>query len=172
MTKTKIGRIFFGVNLFVMAWLISGCSDPVTPTGRYWNVVMAGQSTATITFGTPISPDRVGVIAGGSTETFNTSNYNLLIASGNTTTTPCRWVDGGGTVVVAPGGQTGTINLTNTNGGTCVGHMTSNLEIILGNSVAGILDIHNNYIVQPGRSVTATIIAPGSTGASSGNITY
>jgi len=89
---------------------------------------MAGNSTATITFGNSISPDRVGIVAGGSTATFSTSPYNLLISGGATT---CRWVDGGGTVVVAPGGQTGTINIAN-NGGICEGFMYINVQITSG----------------------------------------
>jgi hypothetical protein len=165
---------FAAVSLTAVS-LLSSCGDGVTSTassGRYWNVVMAGNSTARITFGTALSADRTGIIAAGLSSPYSTSNYSLYLTGGNTALggpLACKlnYVEMGNTTVL-PGAATGTFRFD----GDCAGTMVSDLKIILGNSTAAILDANNNYIVEAGRSAIGTITAPGADGASTGNITY
>jgi len=161
--------LFFASTLFVMGSLILGCGQKnttgssINTSNRYWNVVMAGSSTAAITFSQPLSSSGMGIITGGSSA-YTTSWYNLYISGGGTT---CQ-VMTAGLSTVQPGAASGTITFNNV----CVNQMTSNLVISLGNSITGVVDSSNNYVVAPGKSVSGTIIAPGATGASTGNISY
>jgi hypothetical protein len=133
---------------------------------------MAGNSTATITFGTALSADRTGLINAGQSATYSTSNYSLYIAGGNSALgapLACKMhhIELGNTTVV-PGAKTGTFRFN----GECAGQMASDLQIILGNSTAAILDANNNYVVEAGRSSVGTITAPGAVGSSTGNVSY
>ncbi len=141
--------------------MLSGCGDD---NKRYWNVTMGDtRSVATFSLGTPLAAGT-SIVPGASTNTA-TSPYNFFLSGGNT---QCQTVYIGGTAVVEAGAKTGTINFR----GYCGGFFTSDLQITLGNSTAAIKDADGNTIVEAGRSVTATISVPGTTGNTTGNIYY
>ncbi len=145
------------------ALLISACGSSTTPqSSRYWSVVMATNSTATLTFGNGLAASAAIIPAGASVSTG--SQAQLFLSNGGTTT--CNLLNPGQTAITA-GGVSGTITF----GGLCAGQMTSNMTIALGGSTA-LLDASGNTIVGAGKSSTATIAAPGAVGASTGNVTY
>jgi hypothetical protein len=172
MTQTKAIRAIVTVLSAALALLLSGCGEEEGPNStRYWNVVMAGGTTAglTITFGNGVSASQGGIITGGTTAGWGHHQYNLFASGGliNGGLSTCRLTNAGHTVVI-PGQYSGSIPLEQA----CAGGLLSNLQISLGSTAASILDSTRAVNVRAGSSVSGTIQAPGNAGASTGNIYY
>jgi hypothetical protein len=159
MQGNSVFRLQLIAGFFAMASCLIGCDKSNDSNSRYWQVVLAGQSTATITFGAPVASP--GIVLGN---TYSEINRNLYITGG---TGACRLIQSGQTVLQA-GGVTGSFFLDNN----CIGSMTSSLKIHLGNSLANVTDLNGITVVQAGQSVTGVIAAPGASGSSTGTIRY